>query len=77
MHGICHLYLHMPNVMKIRGQTVEHPFGTIKHWTGTQHLLTKGIKNVRTEVSLNVLAYIFKRMMDIWGVKGLMNAMAT
>ena len=72
-----HAYKHMPDAMKIRGQTVEHPFGTIKHWTGAQHLLTKGIKNVRTEVSLNVLAYIFKRMMDIWGVKGLMNAMAT
>ena len=48
--------------------TVEHPFGTIKLWTGSRHFLTKELKNVRTEMSLNVLAYNLRRMISILGV---------
>jgi transposase len=57
----------MPESMLIRKQTVEHPFGTIKSWMGSTHFLTKGFKNVGTEMNLHVLAYNLKRMISIYG----------
>jgi hypothetical protein len=63
-----------PNKMGIRRQTVEHPFGTLKHWMGSTHFLTKRLKNVSTEMSLHVLAYNLKRVMAIIGVKPLIEA---
>jgi hypothetical protein len=74
---VAQAYKNMPNAMTLRHQTVEHPFGTIKQWAGTQQLLTRTLKHVKTEVSLQVLAYNFKRMMNIMGVSGLISAMKT
>ncbi len=45
------------DAMAIRRATVEHPFATIKAWMGATHFLCKGLKAVRTEISLQVLAY--------------------
>ena len=39
----------------------DHPFGTIKAWTGHTHFLTKRLPNVKTEISLHILAYNMKR----------------
>jgi transposase len=64
----------MPDSMLIRKQTVEHPFGTIKSWMGSTHFLTRGFKNVRTEMNLHVLAYNLKRMMSIHGQDKLISA---
>lgn len=64
-----------PQAMRIRRQTVEHPFGTIKHWMGARHFLTKTLDRVSTEMSLHVLAYNMKRVMQIMGVKGMIAAM--
>jgi Transposase DDE domain len=66
----------MPDAMTTRRQTVEHTFGTLKFWMGATHFLTKTLKNVRTEISLQVLAYYMKRMINILGVKPLMAATA-
>jgi transposase len=66
----------MPEAMTIRRQTVEHTFGTLKAWMGATHFLTKTLKNVRTEMSLQVLAYNMKRMINMFGVKPLMGAIA-
>jgi transposase len=55
-------------LMRVRRQTVEHPFGTIKHWMGWTHFLTKTLARVRTEMSLHVLAYNLKRVMRILGI---------
>jgi len=63
-----------PNKMGIRRQTVEHPYGTLKHWMGSTHFLTKRLKGVSTEMSLHVLAYNLKRVMKIIGIKPLMEA---
>jgi len=63
-----------PNKMGIRRQTVEHPYGTLKHWMGSTHFLTKRLKGVSTEMSLHVLAYNLKRVMNIIGIKSLMQA---
>ena len=66
----------LPEAMTIRRQTVEHPFGTLKAWMGSTHFLTKTLDKVRTEMSLQVLAYNMKRMISIFGVKRLMEAIA-
>ena len=63
-----------PQAMRQRRETVEHPFGTIKSWMGASHFLMKRLKNVRTEMSLNVLAYNLTRVMNIIGVRPLMAA---
>ena len=64
-----------PYSMRARRRIVEHPFGTIKSWMGSTHFLTRRLRNVRTEVSLHVLAYNLKRMIAILGTKPLMAAM--
>ncbi len=64
------------NAMLIRKQTVEHPFGTIKSWMGGTHFLTRRLERVKTEMSLHVLAYNLKRVIQIMGAKQLMQAMA-
>ena len=66
----------MPKAMTIRRRTVEHPFGTIKAWMGATHFLTRTLPKVKTEMSLQVLAYNLKRMMALFGVGPLIEAMA-
>jgi transposase len=63
-----------PDKMRVRRQTVEHPFGTIKSWMGSTHFQMKTLKHVGTEMALHVLAYNMKRVMSILGVGGLMEA---
>ena len=65
----------VPQAMILRRQTVEHPFGTIKAWMGSTHFLTRTLKRVSTEMSLQVLAYNMKRVIAIVGVRPLMEAM--
>lgn len=61
----------LPEAMAIRRATVEHPFGTLKAGMGVTHFLTKRLKNVKTEMSLSVLAYNIRRMISIFGVSRL------
>jgi hypothetical protein len=64
-----------PEAMMLRKSTVEHVFGTLKHWMGWTHFLMRRKVNVATEMSLHVLAYNLKRVMRILGVANLINAM--
>jgi len=64
-----------PESMRVRRQTVEHPFGTIKSWMGATHFLTRTLDRVSTEMSLHVLAYNMKRVMKLLGNAPLMEAM--
>ena len=64
-----------PEMMRIRRQTVEHPFGTIKAWMGATHFLTRTIGRVSTEMSLHVLAYNMKRVIKLLGSEAVMKAM--
>jgi transposase len=57
----------MPQASRMRRQTVEHTFGTLKAWMGATHFLTKTLPRVRTEMSLQVLAYNLKRALNIFG----------
>ena len=67
----------MPQASRMRRQTVEHPFGTLKAWMGATHFLTKTLPRVSTEMSLHVLAYNLKRAMQIVGIQPLMEAIRT
>lgn len=62
------------SMMKLRRSTVEHPFGTLKAWMGHTHFLMKRLKNVKTEISLHILAYNLKRVLQILGAGPLIAA---
>ncbi len=48
---------------------------TIKARMGATHFLIKRLKNVRTEMALSVLAYNLTRVMNIIGIRPLIQAM--
>jgi len=62
--------------MTMRRRTIGHVFGTLKHWMGATHFLTRGLANVGTEMSLLVLAYNLKRVIKLLGVRKTMRAMS-
>jgi hypothetical protein len=64
-----------PDAMTIRRNTVEHVFGTLKHWMSPAHFLTRTLGRVSTETSPQVLAYNLKRVISILGVAMTLNGM--
>jgi hypothetical protein len=56
-----------PQAMRMRRETVEHPFGTMKARMGATHFLTKTLPKVATEMALSVLAYNLTRVTNIVG----------
>ena len=65
-----------PQVLELRKQLVEHPFGTIKRQMGQDYFLMRGQEKVRGETSLTLLAYNLKRVMKLLGVDKLIEALA-
>jgi transposase len=65
-----------PEMMLARRATVEHPFGTLKAWMGSTHFLTKTLEKTSTEMSLHVLAYNMKRVMNLIGPQRLIEKFA-
>ena len=66
-----------PGAMRERRSTVEHPYGTIKdHILGNARLLMRGIAGARAELSLAVLAYNLKRVLNMKGSHWTRNAVA-
>ena len=63
-----------PHAMRVRRETVEHPFGTLKMRMGATHFLMKRLPKVATEMALHVLAVNLTRVMNIIGVKPLLAA---
>jgi hypothetical protein len=63
-----------PQMMRVRRETSEHPFGTLKAWMGATHFLMKTLKKVSSEMALHVLAYNLKRVINILGPRPLMAA---
>ena len=63
-----------PDAMRVRRATVEHPFGTIKSWMGSTHFAMKTLNHVGTEMSLHVLAYNLRRVINLVGTRKLMAA---
>ena len=64
-----------PQMTRLRLNTFEHPFGTIKHAMNQGHFLMKGLRQVRAAFSLSTLAYNLLRVMNIVGVQKLVEAL--
>lgn len=57
-----------PEMMALRRQTVEHPFGDLKHRIlGNARLLLRGLPGARGELSIAILAYNLKRAFNMKG----------
>ncbi len=63
-----------PETMKRRKALAEHPFGTIKRGMDAGYFLLRVLEKVRAEMSLTVLAYNLKRVINLVGVPRLMAA---
>lgn len=63
-----------PEKMRLRQQIVEHPFGTIKRAMTSGYFLMKGLQKVGAEMSLTVLSYNIKRVVNILGVAKMIEA---
>ena len=66
-----------PDAMRIRRATAEHPFGTLKAWMGATHFRTRTLEEVKTEMSLHVLAYNLKRMIAMLGPQPMIEPIRT
>lgn len=61
-----------PDKMRLRRCTVEHPFATLKYQIfGHPRFLLRGLHGSTTEISLAVMAYNLKRMVNILGASHL------
>jgi len=63
-----------PELMRRRQQLSEPPFGTIKRAMGHSYFLMRGLNQVGAEMSLTVLSYNLKRVINIIGVKKMIEA---
>lgn len=61
-----------PSVSQQRKSIVEHPFGTLKHTMGHGYFLVRGKEKVSGEISMSVLVYNMKRVMNIVGITTLL-----
>jgi hypothetical protein len=62
-----------PQKMK-RKELAEHPFGRMKRGMTSGYFLMRGIKKVAAEMSLTVPGYNMKRVMNILGVRKMIQA---
>jgi hypothetical protein len=54
--------------MVLGKQTAAHPLGTVKCWMGAARFLTRTFAHVRTQMSIQVLAYDLKHVTNLIGV---------
>ena len=59
------------DIIKKRKEIVEHPFGTIKRNLGYRYFLMKGLEKVKGEFNLICLTYNFKRILNLFSIKEL------
>ena len=63
-----------PSLTRIRRCTVEHPFGTIKRMSGGGRFLTRGLRRVKAEAALSVLAFNIIHAANVVGTGTLVGA---
>ena len=63
-----------PEIIKARKTIVEHVFGALRNW-GHDRFLMRGLAKVRAEFSLSALTYNLRRVLNLIGVKRLLEAM--
>jgi Transposase DDE domain len=60
-----------PEILGLRRELVEHPFGSIKQWMNQGAFLMRGLEKVRAEFSLTALAHNMTRALTIVGIERL------
>jgi transposase len=66
-----------PALMRLRRSTVEHPFATLKYRIfGHPRFLLRGVGGAQTEISLAIMVYNLKRMMNVLGGRKLIAELA-
>jgi transposase len=65
-----------PDIVRLRRELVEHPFGSIKQWMNQGAFLMRRLHKVRAEFSLTTLAYNLRRVLNIVEFPTLMAAVA-
>jgi len=63
-----------PHLMRIRRCTVEHPFGTIKRMSGGGRFLTRGLRAVKAEAALSILAFNLLHAVNAFGHQKMIDA---
>lgn len=63
-------------IVQKRKELVEHPFGTIKRNLGYTYFMQTGIEKVKAEYSFISFIYNFKRVINIFGVEKLIEALS-
>jgi transposase len=61
-------------IMAKRKEIIEHPFGTLKRNLGYTYFMQRGLENVKTEFSFMCFIYNFKRVLNMFPVERLINA---
>jgi transposase len=64
-----------PELLRVRRDTVEHPFGSIKQWMNQGYFLMRGLEKVRAEFSLTALAYNIIRTVKLVGIPKMLAAL--
>jgi hypothetical protein len=64
-----------PEILQVRRETVEHPFGSIKQWMNQGYFLMRGLEKVRAEFSLTALAYNLTRAVNLVGIPKMLAAL--
>ena len=65
------------HIYRTRQMIVEHPYGTIKSAWGAYYFLTRGFRSVSAEMALVFTAYNMKRVINILGVKKILEILHT
>jgi transposase len=66
-----------PQTMALRRETAEHPFANLKHRIlGNGRLLMRGLRGGSGEMALAVLAYNFRRALNLLGGQTMMQRLA-
>jgi hypothetical protein len=68
-------WLHLENINR-RKEIVEHPFGMLKRSMNQGYFLMRGLEKVNTEMSLTVAANNITRVLNVLGVKRMVQAKA-
>jgi transposase len=63
-----------PEKVELRKCLAEHPFGTMKRTMNQSYFLMRGLVKVGGEMSLTILAYNLKRVINILGVSKMIEA---
>ncbi len=64
-------------ILTMRKSVVEHPFGTTKRAFNQGYLLLRGLRKVRGELGLTMLAYDLRRLLSLVGTRGLLAHLST